>query len=121
MVYQDEVIHIADILPNVQALFYQVIQVIQHGQGHKLAYFAAQADAVAAAKTLHDFPHTFHGFPVFHALAHGSNGHIVRDAVKEVAHVAAQYPPVCMVGQGGIASGCPLFPVVSFQVAGQAV
>ena len=120
-VYQDEVIHIADILPDAQPFLDQVVQVIQHGQGHKLAHFAAQADAVVRPKAVYDFIDAPDRFPVLHPFGDGCLGHVMRDAVKEVAHVAAQHPPVCMIGRRGVTSGCPLFPVVSFQVAGQAV
>lgn len=47
---QREVIHVADIMPDAQPLFNDVVQVIQHRQRHKLAHFAAQADAVISAE-----------------------------------------------------------------------
>ncbi len=121
-VYQDEVIHIADIMPDAQPFFDQVVQVIQHRQGNKLAHFAAQADAApAAAKTVYDVKDAPGGFPVLHALGNGCLGHVVRDAVKEVADVAAQHPAIRREGKGRVPGSCPLFPVVSFQVAGQPV
>ena len=118
---QDEIIHITDIMPDVQLLFDQVIHAIQHSQGHQLAHLAAQADAVIAAKAVYDFIDALDSFPVFHALGNGCFGHVVRDAVKEVAHVAAQHPAICYKGKGRAAGFCPLFPEMLFQVHRQPV
>ena len=98
LVYQDEVIHIPDVMPDAQPFFYQVVQVIQHGQGHQLADLAAQADALAAAKAVNDFIDAPGGFPVLHSLGNGCLGHVVRDAVKEVVNIALQHPAVCLEG-----------------------
>ena len=108
-------------MADMQPLFDQVIQVIQHRQGHQLADLAAQADASVAAKTVYDLIDAPHRFPVFDALGHGGFGCIVWDAVKEVVNIALQHPAFRQEGQGRAPSCCPLLPVVSFQVAGQPV
>ena len=120
-VYQDEVVHIADVLPGVQPFLDQVVQVIQHRQGHQLADLAAQADALVATKAVYDFIDAPHRFPVLHPLGDGRLGHVVRDAVKEVANITAQHPAIRLEGRRGVSSFGPLLPVVSFQVAGQPV
>lgn len=94
-----------------------MIQVIQYRKGHKLAYFAAQADAAFVAKTVYDFIDPPGGFPIFHPLGDGCFRHVVRDAVKEVAHVAAQHPAARQKWQRRVSCCFALRPVVSFQVA----
>ena len=120
-VYQDEVIHIADILPDAQPFLDQVVQVIQYGQGHKLAHFAAQADAVDRPEAVYNLIDAPDRFPVLHPLGDGRLGHVMGDAVKEVAHVAPQHPAVRLERWGRVSCFRPSFPVVSFQVAGQPV
>ena len=119
---QYKIVHVPDILADMQPLFDQVIQIIQHRQGHKLAHFAAQADAApVVAKTVYDLTDAPHRLPVFDALGDGGLGHIMRDAVKIVVNITLQRPAVRPEGQGRVPGFGPLLPVISFQVAGQAV
>lgn len=47
---QHKVVHVTDIIPDAQPLFDDVVHIVQHRQRHKLAHFAAQADAAVSAE-----------------------------------------------------------------------
>ena len=47
---QQEIIHVANIVPNVQALFDIMVKVIQHCKLHKLADLATEANPTVSAE-----------------------------------------------------------------------
>lgn len=91
---QNKVVHIPQIMLDVEMFLDVVIHTVQHGQLHQLAYLGPETYAAISAKAVYDGTYRLSGPAVFDFLAHHSLRCRVRRAVKELADITAQYPAV---------------------------
>lgn len=94
LVNQGEVVHISDVVFDVQALFDEVIHVIEHSQLHKLADLASEPNSDITAKAVDHVAGVVCRALILHALSHGGLCHVMPCGIEVVVYVAFQYPSI---------------------------
>lgn len=113
---QDKVVHITDVIADLQLFFDHVVHVVQYGQGYQLTDLTAEAYA-ALAVALYDPAYMLRSFPVTDPLPDCLDGHIVPDAFKKVMYIAFQHSAVRPIWQWRIPSFPSAVPPVALQMA----
>ena len=81
LVNQGEVVHISDVVFDVQTLFDEVIHVVEHSQLHKLADLASEPNSDITAKAVDHVAGVVRRALILHALSHGGLCHVMPGGV----------------------------------------
>ena len=87
-VNQYEIVHITDVVFYPQPFLYEVVEVVEYGESHKLWDLRAEPDSHLSAEWIHDFTGTGGDSFVFDALSDRRFRHVVTDGGKIVMNVA---------------------------------
>lgn len=59
MMYQSQIVHIPDVVPDAKPLLDVVVKIVQHRKLDKLRYLTAQADPSVSAKAVYNTAYIF--------------------------------------------------------------